>query len=32
MYLLMGVAVARWVFRRHLNGDTLTRLREVGGL
>jgi hypothetical protein len=32
LYLVLGVVVARWVFRRRLEGDTLTRLREVGGL
>jgi hypothetical protein len=32
MYLALGVLVARWVFHRRLEGDTLSRLREVGGL
>jgi len=32
LYLVLGVVVARWVFRRRMEGDTLTRLREVGGL
>jgi hypothetical protein len=33
VYLTVGVLVARWIFRRHLeSGDTLTRLRSVGGL
>ena len=31
-YLLVGVAVARWVYQRRMEGDTLTRLREIGGL
>jgi cation transporter-like permease len=32
MYLAFGVMVARWVFRRQLEPDTLTRLRHMGGL
>ncbi len=32
LYLALGVVVARWIFRRQLEGDTLSRLREVGGL
>jgi hypothetical protein len=32
MYLALGVMVARWVFHRRIEGDTLTRLREIGGV
>ena len=32
IYLAVGVLVARWVFQRRIEGDTLSRLREVGGL
>jgi len=32
VYLTLGVLVARWIFRRHLEGDTVTRLRTVGGI
>jgi hypothetical protein len=33
VYLGLGVLVARWVFRRHLdNGDQLARLRSIGGI
>ena len=32
VYLTLGVLVARWVFRRHLDGDTLSRLRALGGV
>jgi hypothetical protein len=32
MYLALGVLVARWVFRRRIEGDTLTRLRAIGGV
>ncbi len=32
LYFTFGVLVARWVFRRQLDIDTVTRLREVGGL
>jgi len=31
-YLLLGVAVARYVYQRRMDGDTLTRLREIGGV
>ena len=32
IYLTLGVVVARWIFQRRLEGDTLSRLRQVGGL
>lgn len=32
MYLALGVLVARWVFNRRIEGDTLARLREIGGV
>jgi hypothetical protein len=32
MYFALGILVARWVFRRQLDGDTLARLRAVGGV
>jgi hypothetical protein len=33
VYLGVGVLVARWIFRRHLEGgDTLARLRSIGGI
>jgi len=32
VYLALGVIVARWIFRRHLEGDTLTKLRSLGGI
>jgi hypothetical protein len=32
IYLTFGVMVARWVFRRQAETDTLTRLRQIGGL
>jgi hypothetical protein len=32
LYLTVGVLVARWVFQRRIEGDTLTRLRQVGGV
>jgi hypothetical protein len=32
LYLALGVLVARWVYHRQLQGDTLTRLREMGGV
>jgi hypothetical protein len=33
VYLALGVLVARWIFRRHLDGsDMLARLRSVGGI
>jgi hypothetical protein len=32
MYLALGVLVARWVFNRRIEGDTLSRLRQFGGV
>jgi hypothetical protein len=32
MYLALGVLVARWFYHRRIEGDTLTRLREIGGV
>ena len=32
VYLAVGVLVARWVFRRKLEGDPLSRLRSIGGI
>jgi len=32
VYLTLGVLVARWIFRRRLEGDTLARLRSLGGI
>jgi hypothetical protein len=33
VYLTLGVLVARWIFRRHVEAsDTLARLRSVGGI
>jgi hypothetical protein len=32
LYFAFGVLMARWVFRRRIEGDTLTRLRSVGGI
>jgi hypothetical protein len=32
IYFVLGVVVARWIFRRQLDGDTLSRLRAIGGV
>jgi hypothetical protein len=32
IYLTLGVLVARWVFNRRVEGDTLSRLRQMGGV
>jgi len=32
VYLALGVLVARWIFRRRIDGDTLSRLRSLGGI
>ena len=32
MYIALGVVVARWIFQRRIEGDTLSRLRQMGGI
>jgi hypothetical protein len=32
IYLTLGVLMARWIFQRRIEGDTLTRLRSLGGI